>query len=103
MKSIFRPETNWFGGGGGLYDFFESSTRIGAFFVFLLRERRRSSRNGEYDNKLREWTVMRRVRRYNERINPFLPRSIAEEGGRKRKREKQDKPSLHATESTGGS
>lgn len=41
MKSIFRPETNWFGGGGGLYDFFESSPRIGAFsfFVFLLRGR----------------------------------------------------------------
>lgn len=48
--------------------------------------RRRSSRNGEYDNKLREWTVMRRVRRYNERINPFLPRSIT----RRRERERNE-------------
>lgn len=58
------------------FSFFEEGRR---------RRRKKFTERRVRDNKLREWTVMRRVRRYNERINPFLPRSITKrEGGGER-------------------
>lgn len=59
------------------FSFFEEGRRR--------RRRKKFTERRVHDNKLREWTVMRRVRRYNERINPFLPRSITKrEGGGER-------------------